>query len=294
MEKLLKKPYYIEQPASKNGDEYEMKKATSLFFAAATICSLFLVTYVGPEVVNAQTASQSIFQLQNAVTLDGKWTNNIEWDDAATSNIVGTTGALRGIFRDKFELIGAFGDPDFDVVDWYVIEFFTDKTNDTGDYVQLCYDGDQSGGSSPQSGDLMVQVSGHNGTVQKLAGTGTGWAPGNITNLRFAQAISISKLNSTNPHWTTEIAYDKYNNGGGISTNIMIALYDASNSAAGIQTWPSGASVNNPSTWGVNDASTIGPIPEGLGIGSMVMLASVSVLVGFFYLRKKPKAIWVP
>ncbi len=285
MEKLLSNVKTYSEPSYKKGDGLRMKKAVSIAFTAAIICSLFLAS------VRAQTYSQSIYQESNAVTLDGKWTNNSEWDDAATSNIVGTNG-VSGIFRDKYELVGTFGGSDFDVIDAYLIEFFTDKTNDTGDYVQLCYDTLQSGGSSLLSTDLMVQISGHNGTVQKFVGSGANWAPGSIVNLQWAQAVSISKLNGTNPHWTTEIAFDKYNNGGGISTNIMIALYDASNSAAGIQTWPPGARVTNPSTWGVNDASALTTIPEGLGIGSMVMLASVTVLVGFFCLRKQPKATW--
>ncbi len=262
-----------------------MRKAVWVAFVVALMCSLFLAS------VKAQTATQTIFSLQNAVTLDGKWTNNSEWDDAGTANIVGT-GGVSGIFRDKYEIIGTFGGSDFDVIDWYLIEFFTDKTNDAGDYVRLCYDGDQSGGTTPQSGDIMVQISGHS-TVQTFLGNGTGWAAGSIVNLRYNQSLSVSKLNGTNPHWTTEIAYDKYNNGGGISTNIMIALYDASNVAAGIQTWPPGANANSPSTWGVNDASGLSTIPEGLGIGSLTMLASVAVLIGFFCLRNMPKTKWV-
>jgi hypothetical protein len=266
-----------------------MKKAVSIVFTSALICILFLVMYVGPTV--AQTATQSIFQLSNAVTFDGKWTSNTEWDDAATSNIVGT-GGVSGIFRDKYEIIGTFGGTDFDVVDRYLIEFFTDKTNDTGDYVKLCYDTVPSGGSSLLSTDLMIQISGHNGTIQKFVGAGANWAPGSIITPAppfMAQAISISKLNGTNPHWTTEIAFDKYGNGGAISPNIMIAVYDASNSAAGIQTWPPGANVNNPSTWGLNDASALSTIPEGIGFGVMTMLSCAAVMVGFFYLRKQPK-----
>lgn len=271
-----------------------MKKAITVAFTAAMICSLFLVTYVGSTVVKAQTASQSIFQLSNTVTLDGKWTTTNEWDDAAQSNIVGTGGVVTGIFRDKYALVGTFGGTDFGVIDNYVIEFFTDNTNDTGDYVKLCYDTLQSGGSSLLSTDLMVQISGHNGTVQKFVGNGASWAAGSILNLLWAQASGATKLMGSIPHWMTEIAFDKYNNGGGISTNIMIALYDASNPAAGVQTWPPGANVNNPSTWGVNDASALTTIPEDFGLGTMVMLSAAVVMVGFYCLRKRSRTVLIP
>jgi len=131
----------------------------------------------------------------------------------------------------------------------------------------------------------MVQISGH-ATMKFYVGAGANWTTGNIVNTQFAQGLSVSKLNGTNPHWTTEINFDKYNNGGGISTDIMIAVYDANNSAAGIRTWPQGASIYNPNTWGVNDASALTTIPESIGIGSMVILSSVAVIVGFYCSRK--------
>jgi hypothetical protein len=265
-----------------------MKKVRKKTFVIALLCSLFLALYAGT--VHAQfipTVVQHIYQESVTPTRDGKWTSDGEWDDAATSNIVGTGGAVSGIFRDKYALIGTFGGSDFDVIDDYLIEFFTDKTNDTGDYLELCYDTTQNGGTSLVSTDLMVKIPGHNGTIQTFVGSASGWVAGSILNTNFAQAVSISKLNGTNPHWTYEIAFDKYNNGGGIDTNIMIALYDANNPAAGNQTWPPGASITNPSTWGDNDASdNLTTIPEGLGIGPMVMLSSVAVLIGFYYFRK--------
>jgi hypothetical protein len=142
----------------------------------------------------------------------------------------------------------------------------------------------------------MFQVFGHNGTAKMLVGSGSSWiqAPSTVigpnNSSEFGQAISISKLNGTNPHWTYELAFHKYTNGGGIDCNIMIALYDASNPSAGIQTWPQGASVTNPSTWGLDDANNnLAPIPEGIGFVPVSTLATIVFIASFFVMRKRPK-----
>ena len=272
-----------------------MKRAVSIAFVIAVLCSLFLATDVGP--VHAQfipVPHQYAYEEQVIPVIDGKWTTANEWTDASTSNIVNGSGVVSGVFRDKWSVVIS---STISVTDYYLIEFFTAHTNNTGDYVELCYDTTQAGGSAPISSDFMIEIPGHNGTALTFVGNGKGWVSGSIAlepNPWWAQLVSISPLNGTNPHWTTEIAVDKSDNGGGIDCNIMVAMYDASNPSAGVQTWPLNASVNNPSTWGDNNASanlfTAPYLPEYLGIGPILLLCSVATVAAFYGLRKMPRA----
>jgi hypothetical protein len=144
-------------------------------------------------------------------TYDGKWTTNDEWDDGGTDMIVSSSGAVTGAFRNKYATAGTFGGADFEVLDQYLIEFFTDKTNDTGDYLQLCYDTTMVGGTSLQATHMMLQVWGHKGTFRMYTGSGSTWVQSStviaLAANQFGQAVAISKLNGTNPHWTYEIAF---------------------------------------------------------------------------------------
>jgi hypothetical protein len=259
-----------------------MKKALKVAFVIAALCSLFLATYAGPVKAVNPNYTQTVYAGSIDATIDGKWTSNDEWDDAGTSQI-----SANAVFRDKYWLV--MSGTTFFVYDEYLVEFFSDKTNDTGDYVQILYDTASNGGSAPQTDDLRMDYVGHNGTVKTYVGTGTGWTAGTVNDLQVAELVSISKLNGTNPHWTAEFRVEKTTNNMGINNDIMVAVYDASNPSAGVQTWPPGASANVPDGWGLNDASALSPIPEGLGIGSTVILASVAVLFGFYSLRKRSR-----
>ena len=70
-------------------------------------------------------------------------------------------------------------------------------------------------------------------------------------------------------------------------TGLRVAVYDASNSAAGVQDWAPGSDVNVPDEWGLISGYSPDPIPEGLTFGVMMLLSSVSLLVGYYYLRKR-------
>ena len=263
-----------------------MKKAVYVAFVIALLCSLFLTLYAGP--VNAfSSAIQTVYAAGADSTIDGKWTTNTEWDDGMTSTITSAAGAKTGIFIDKYLLDFSAG---LSVKDEYIIEAFTDKTNDTGDYTVLAYCTGSNGGTAPQSDDLKFEIDGHNGTIKTYVGTGTGWAPYNPDQLQWAQLLSVSKLNGTNPHWTTEIKVEKTTNLMQQNNYIMVGFYDASNAAAGVQTWPPNASVDVPNTYGFNDATALGTIPEGIGLAPIVVLGSIAVLIGCLYLRKQQKA----
>ncbi len=260
-----------------------MKRAVEIAFIIAALSSLFLAVYVGP-VKAASSYTQTVFAGSIDSTIDGKWTTNNEWDDGMTSS-VGTLGSA--IFRDKYFIDMSGGA--LSVKDEYLIELFSDNTNDTGDYVQLCYDTATDGGSAPHSDDFRIDYVGHNGTIKTYVGNGTGWAPGTVNDLQMAQQLIASKLNGNN-HWITEIKLEKTTNGAGINNDIFIAVYDASRPSDGIQSWPPSASVNVPDGWGLNDASALSPIPEGLGIGTVMILSSTAVIFGVIYLRRHQKS----
>jgi hypothetical protein len=262
-----------------------MKKAISVFIISVLIGSLFLAMYAGP-VQAFSTATQKIFMAAAGSTYDGKWTTTTEWDDGATANIV-SGATTTGIFRNKWSFIA---DP-LAVYDEYLIEAFTDTTNDAGDYVQICYCSTETGSAAPQTTDFRIDYVGHGATATKVTykGTGTAWAAAALTDVTIAQLMSISKLNGNIPHWTTEVKLEKIANGAGQNNHIMVAFYDASNAAAGVQVWPPSATANNPNSWGLNDAGAFEAIPESLGIGTIMALASVAIVVGFVCLRKLPK-----
>lgn len=270
-----------------------MKRAISSIFIAAIICSMILAMYAGLAYAFS-SANQQVFSASVIPTIDGKWTTNDEWDDAMTSYLVSATGVRYGAFRDKYVLDFTNG---LSVKDNYIIELFTDKTNDAGDYVRVAYCTDTAGtgGSAPQTTDFMIEYAGH-GVLRTYVGNGTGWAASTIgSTVSIAQLVSISKLNGTNPHYTTEIQFEKTTTAPNAAQNnyICVAVYDASNAAAGVISWPPNSNPNVPNTFGFNDASALGTIPEGIGFEVVTILSCAAVMVGVYYLRKQPKAIWV-
>jgi hypothetical protein len=66
---------------------------------------------------------------------------------------------------------------------------------------------------------------------------------------------------------------------------MRIAVYDESNAAAGTRAWPP-TSRDAPSDWGDIEYDS-NPIPEGIGLGVMVLLSTVAVVAGSFYFRKQ-------
>jgi hypothetical protein len=95
---------------------------------------------------------------------------------------------------------------------------------------------------------------------------------------------------SSTPHWILEIM-DSSKTDGTVTiatqppTGMRIAAFDAATN--GFCAWAPGSTANNPSSWGVvADFAT--EIPEGFSFGAVVLIASIAMFVGFYYLRKKP------
>lgn len=256
-----------------------MKRAISVALIITAICGLFLAMCAG--MAGAALAGYSITVYGGTdSTIDGKWTTNGEWDDAATAYITQS-----GLFRVKY-----YSTYPTEVHDEFLVEFFTDNTNDPEDYIRICYDCAAGGGTAPQTDDIRIDYVGH-GTVITYKGTGTGWVAATLTDITVAESLSVSKLNGTNPHWTAEFRIAKIANGPDINNAIRVAMYDASNPSAGVQSWPPAnlSSQDVPNDYGSDPADTSNPIPEGIGLGVVLIASSVAVLVGFYHLRRRPK-----
>lgn len=180
------------------------------------------------------------------------------------------------------------------IFEHFLIEFFTDNTNDTGDYFQLCVDCNANGGTAPQDDDFKIDYVGHD--VSELAvhhGNGTGWEeytdytwPNEIY---INESISSSPLDS-NPHRIIEVLMDRTKfdvSGANYAPWIRMAMYDESNSSARVQAWPP-TSPDVPDNWGL-DTGTTENIPEPIAIAAAVLLSFFAVAVSFCCLRKRPK-----
>jgi len=257
-----------------------LKKAGLVAFCTVLLGSLLLAIYAGTAMAAYAGYSITVYGGADSV-IDGMWTTNPEWDDAATAQI-----SANAIFRLKYYF---FSDgTNFFVYDEYLVEFFSDKTNDTGDYVSICYDVGANGGTAPQTDDIRVDYVGHNGTVITYKGTGSVWAVAALTTPpQVAELLSISKLNGTNPHWTAEFRIEKTTNGPGMDNAIRVAVYDASNPSTAAS-WPP-TSINVPNDYGADPADTTNPIPEGIGLGVILVSSSAAVMVGYYCLRKRPR-----
>ncbi len=252
-----------------------MKKyAVSIIFTLimAGILLLPAVTMLA----NAAAAGyiHTTYFLANAVTLDGKCTGT-EWDDTPIT----VFGNNTAVFRSKWAMDPFIGQ-------YLLVEVLNDNTNDAGDLLQLCFDGDMSGGATPQTGDVRIDITGHT-TLTAYNGNGAGWsqttAPGSFT---WNSSIGTSPLMSS-PHWIYEILIDKQTFGIGAEYWMRVAVSDANNAPAGVRSWPP-TSRDVPNDWG-DIPYLFETIPEGVGLGSMVLLLSVAVVIGVFGLRKKGK-----
>ena len=259
---------------------------------AVTICIAILAcTIIGTA--NAQKAgftANSGLQV-NPVTIDGKWTTASEWTDAAEYPL---SGGLNGIFRLKW-----WAAEDFSTIyQYFLVEIVSDTTNDAADTVQVCYAaavelfGTPMGGTTPKTDCWKFEVNGTDPTATLAVSKGTGTAWANFTtwtraNFNASVTIAASPLSAT-PHKIIEFRIEHISLAINPTTWILVSGYDASNSASGVQVWPTGSSRDVPNDYGLLN-SMFEPIPESLSFGIVVLLSSAALIVGSYYLRKRPK-----
>lgn len=144
-----------------------MRRTFFMSICVLALCSLLLLNI---SIIKAAEPGYTRTDYNPTVTptVDGKWTSNDEWALNGEVTAIGTGAVFRSVW-----IMESF-DPEIIVTDTFLVEFFMDTTNDAGDYWQLCIDGDQSGGSAPQSSDYRIDIVGHT-TLKLYEGNGTGW-----------------------------------------------------------------------------------------------------------------------
>jgi hypothetical protein len=229
-------------------------------------------------IANASNPAYSTIQYvwMTEATIDGVWTTADEWIDGepiAMSN--------NAMFTHNF------GFPSF-TVQW-VVEFFGDTTNDAGDYVRICIDPTNDGGTFPQADDRRITIYG-DGTVEVVEG-GPVWT-GDLGQgeLVFAQSISASTWEST-PHKILELSDPDKQTGvvvfGQPPNGMHVEAYDATTQT--LAKWPPDSEQDVPNGFGLIADESFDPIPEGFSLAFVAMLSSVAVAVSVYFLRKRPK-----
>jgi hypothetical protein len=263
-----------------------MKRSVLVAFSIIVLCGLLLLP---TALVNAYYDDYETTNYQALTTpvTDGAWTSDTEWDDTAIPPNLPATFH----WRQKWTMPS-------NILEHFLIEFFTDNTTDTGDYFQFCVDCNANGGNAPQTDDIRIDYVGHDVSgLTVYQGNGTGWEeftdftwPDEI---HIQDSISSSPLDS-NPHWIIELTMDRSKTEFDVSQStpayqpwIRVAVYDESNDTAGVQAWPP-TSPDVPNDWGL-ETGVYASVPEPLTIAAVVLLSSVAVAISFYFLRKRPK-----
>jgi hypothetical protein len=245
--------------------------------------ALLLLSVGAINCVHAQDYIRTDWTTVVEPTIDGTWTSEDEWTDGEETMI-----DENAVFRSTWTMLSM--DP-IAVTTNFLVEVLDDDTADAGDYWEMCIDGYSEGGSAPQTGDFKILVTGHT-DMTVYEGDGSDWIEITAEEDEFIWAESISESpTSSTPHRIIEFTLVK--TGGNILTdaewNFRLAVYDESNSEAGVRAWPPESSADVPSEWGHQGYSSE-TIPEGFSFGIMVMLSSVAVAVAVIGLRKRVRS----
>jgi len=258
-----------------------MKRSVLVAFSVIVLCGLLLPTalvnaqYPGYETTNYSAIEEPV--------VDGTWTTDTEWTDAMTPPNLDDAF----LWREKWTMVD-------NIVEYFLIEFFTDNTDDAGDYFQLCIDNLADGGSAPQSDDIRIDWVGHDVSGLTIyQGDGTGWVEFTDytweTDIYIVDSLSSSPVNG-DTHWIIELHMDRSKaefdvSGAGYMPLIRLAVYDES--ADTLVAWPP-TSQDVPDDWGL-EMGTTENIPESLTFVTAALLSSVAVIVSCYLLRRRPK-----
>lgn len=256
-----------------------MKRIALVALALVALCSLM------PSIFVSAYATGFSFTNYSAITtptINGTNSPADEWTDTAVPPSLPSSFA----FREKWSMPS-------DIIEYNLIEFFTDNTNSSGDYYQICIDKSANGGTAPQTDDIRIDFVNH-GTLHVYRGTGSGWTEFSASDIAVGESQGTSPLNGAQ-HWIFEISTDRSKadfdvSGSTYAPWIRVAVYDAANSVAGVQAWPTSSTQDSPSTWGLETGST-STIPETPSIAIFVALSSFAVVASVYLLRKHPKTI---
>ncbi len=202
--------------------------------------------------VNAQEAGYSHICYQTSSTtlptIDGQWGS--EWNSGLQ-----TTFGTNTNFTDEWYL--ASSSPS--VVYYYLLIETMDNSNETGDFVQICFNGGMTADSAPSSTDFAINFT-SNAVCTWYRGNGVGWtqiATPSLSVFEWSESFSPSPTNSA-PHLILEIILLKTSTDLGGSQIIgsefwmLLQTYDAHFAGSAVQSWPTvpPSSPDVPKTYG--------------------------------------------
>jgi hypothetical protein len=244
---------------------------------AFMIVLLIALASVSPAVLKATvSAAKPGYTINNYIainvpTIDGNWTTN-EWEDAEEREL---DGSLTVYFRLKYKLVSGTS------YNYVLIDFLNDTTDDSSDGWSVYIDAHHDGGSTPQSDDYRISLTGHTFPgLHVYKGNGTGWVETTDFNwgpdLAIVNGINPSPHLST-PHWICEFKINATWCNLLNDYTIRVAAYDAS--GGGNQVWPDSYG-NVPDDWGqtITQFTTI-PEFSSLLIPLMLMATTAVALL---------------
>ena len=261
-----------------------MKRVLAIAFSLLMLCCLLLV-----GVTKASEPGYNIieaYQTAEPVNANGNWATG-EWEDSWIEYISNSS-----VTDDRFcyKMDSSDGST-------YYMSFlydFSDNTDDAGDMWLLCINGWPDADTAPDENCTKIVITGHE-TLTVYQGDGSDWVetPDIADSIIWADNMTVHDVPFNYPHYCLEIKVDKAGLGAwGLNapTNgngILIAMYDESNATQGWISWPP-TDPDDPTTWGLIYTYTT-TLPDSFSIGVVVLLSTVAVAVGFYFLRKRPK-----
>ena len=187
--------------------------------------------------VNAQEVGYSHICYQTSTTLptiNGQWGS--EWNSGLQ-----TTFGTNSNFTDEWYLAGSSPS----VVYYYLLIETMDNSNETGDFVQICFNGGMTADSAPSSTDFAINFT-SNAVCTWYQGNGVGWtqiATPSLSVFQWSESFGSSPTNSA-PHLILEMSLLKTSTELGGSQIIgpefwmLLQTYDAHFAGSTVQSWP--------------------------------------------------------
>jgi len=254
-----------------------MKKAIMAAFGIIAVLSIcFTAT------VSAYNAGYAVGNYQGEeITADGAINPAGEWADSYHDWLYDGWTMKTDSWSHKWTMGGSL----INIADEWLVEVFSDTTNDAGDTFTFCFCGAQDDAATPQAADDVL-INHTRSATTIFRGTGTGWAvdPEIVlgTNIIIGSSMDSG-------HWVIELIFDKTGAivGSAFDSNFRLAVYDESTGKTLM--WPPMSEKDVPSTWGLNDYSSFAgeTIPEGVTIGVMLTLSTIAVIVSARHFRKQ-------
>ncbi len=188
--------------------------------------------------INAQEVGYSHICYQTSSTtlptINGQWGS--EWNSGFQ-----TTFGTNSNFTDEWYLAAS----DSSIVYYYLLIETMDTSNETGDFVQICFNGGMTADSAPSSTDFAINFT-SNAVCTWFQGNGVGWtqiATPSLSVFQWSESFSSSPTYST-PHLILEMSLLKTSTALGGSQIIgpefwmLLQTYDAHFAGSAVQSWP--------------------------------------------------------